>query len=74
MDLYYGKGLHRKALLLLTKRAKSASANMPGYAATVRYLSRLGPEHFELILEFSQIVLEHDPAEGIKVRFVIYSC
>ena len=69
IDLYHGKDLHRKALLLLTKYLKTSSHPIGGIHPTIQYLRKLGPEHIELILEFSVPILQMDAAEALGVWF-----
>ncbi|GES94690.1 vam6/Vps39-like protein [Rhizophagus clarus] len=66
-DLYHGKGLHRKSLELLKKLGQSPEGLMKGTFQTVYYLQKLGPEHFDLILEFATWVLQTNPDEGMEI-------
>lgn len=67
VDLYFSKGLHRKALLLLTKHLRSSHHDLSGSEVMVQYLEKLGKEHIELILEFSIPILKQDEAKGLQV-------
>ncbi|CAG8513221.1 6470_t:CDS:10, partial [Acaulospora colombiana] len=66
VDLYKGKGLHRKSLELLKKLGQSEGP-MAGTFHTVLYLQRLGVEHFDLILEYAKWVIEIDPEKGLDI-------
>jgi hypothetical protein len=70
--LYKSKGLHKKALTLLSKHAQPSSskdkvAQLDGLIETVHYLQTLGPANFELIAEYSKWVLQTNPTEGLKI-------
>jgi hypothetical protein len=68
LDLYYSKNLHRKALTMLGNFLKQDNHPIGGSSgAMTRYLKRMGSEHSELILEFSEVLLKVDPDEGLKV-------
>ncbi|CAG8513454.1 4628_t:CDS:10 [Ambispora leptoticha] len=67
VDLYHGKGLHRKSLELLKMLGQSSEGPMKGTLHTILYLQKLGPDHFDLILEFASWVLETDPEEGMEI-------
>jgi len=67
VDLYYGKGYHRKALLLLAKHGQKPNDGLSGTQWTINYLNRLGGDNIDLILEFSTWVLQQDPEEGLKI-------
>ncbi|EXX74415.1 Vam6p [Rhizophagus irregularis DAOM 197198w] len=66
-DLYHGKGLHRKSLELLKKLGQSSEGLMKGTFQTGYYLQKLGPENFDLILEFATWVLQTNPDEGMEI-------
>ncbi|KAJ1969426.1 Vacuolar morphogenesis protein 6 [Dispira parvispora] len=81
VDLYFGKALHRKALQLLTRLATqnnvassteglslpAGSDRLTGPQATIQYLQRLPFQHLDLILEYSQWVMQRDPELAIEV-------
>jgi hypothetical protein len=68
--LYKGKGLHAKALDLLSKLGVSHEVEAPdlhGTAALISYLKDLGPEHLKLIIEFSKWPLQATPREALAI-------
>ncbi|ORY95714.1 CNH domain-domain-containing protein [Syncephalastrum racemosum] len=67
VDLYNCKGLHGSALDLLAKLGQQNEGTLRGVVPTIRYLQRLGPEHFELVLKYSRWVLEKDPKHGMDI-------
>ncbi|CAO3677740.1 unnamed protein product [Rhizopus microsporus] len=67
VDLYNCKGLHGRALDLLQKLGNQQDGPLRGVLPTIRYLQRLGIEHFELVLEYSRWVLEKDPKHGMDI-------
>ncbi|CAG8660017.1 8216_t:CDS:10, partial [Dentiscutata erythropus] len=68
VDLYHGKGLHRKSLDLLKKLGQSPDGGkMKGVFHTIYHMHRLGVEHFDLILEYAAWVLETDPIAGLEI-------
>ncbi|RUS27613.1 hypothetical protein BC938DRAFT_482993 [Jimgerdemannia flammicorona] len=67
VDLYNGKGLHRKSLELLSKLGQSNEGPLRGCMPTIMYLQRLGQEHLDIILEYSEWVLRTAPEEGMKI-------
>ncbi|KAL1915253.1 uncharacterized protein VTP21DRAFT_7529 [Calcarisporiella thermophila] len=67
VDMYNGKGLHRKALDLLKEIGQSGEGPLRGIWPTVSYLQRLDSEHLDLILEYSTWVLEVDPENGMQI-------
>ncbi|KAJ1661036.1 Vacuolar morphogenesis protein 6 [Dispira simplex] len=82
VDLYFGKALHRKALQLLARLATqdsvmsssteglslpAGSDRLTGPQATIQYLQRLPFQHLDLILEYSQWVMQRDPELAIEV-------
>lgn len=86
IDLYYSKGLHRKALQLLKTLGVSddnTSYGLGGVSPTIQYLERLGGDHFDLIQEFVPWCISGDPeamllftedhatAESLPVRGVL---
>lgn len=64
--LYKNRGLHRKALELLYEHGQQ-KGKLTGHFHTTQYLQRLGPEHFDLILEFSKWVLKADVEDGYSI-------
>ncbi|CAG8539118.1 8928_t:CDS:10, partial [Acaulospora morrowiae] len=66
VDLYKGKGLHRKSLELLKKLGQSEGP-MSGTFHTILYLQRLGVEHFDLMLEYAKWVMDTDPERGMDI-------
>jgi len=67
--LYRGKGLHRKALELLAKLGQGPRQgnNLHGTRSSITYMTQLGPDHINLILEFSKWVLQITPREGLAI-------
>ncbi|KAI8812376.1 CNH domain-containing protein [Cladochytrium replicatum] len=64
IDLYRGKGLHRKALDFISQKPdllKSAVQQL------VTYLQRLAVGDLDLVIEYSSWALEQNPALGIKI-------
>mmetsp|Transcript_10447 Transcript_10447/g.26817 ORF Transcript_10447/g.26817 Transcript_10447/m.26817 type:complete len:994 (-) Transcript_10447:2337-5318(-) len=64
--LYKNRGMHRKALELLYEHGQK-KGRLSGHFHTMQYLQRLGPEHIDLILEFSKWVLDFDPEDGYSI-------
>ena len=64
---YNTRGLHKKALNLLKDHRHREDSPLKGRERTVAYLQNLGPDHFEIICEFSKWVLEEDEAVGLSV-------
>ena len=52
---------------MLLRQSRRPSSPLRGHDTTVQYLQRLGPEHIDLILEFSEWVLNEAPEDGIRV-------
>ncbi|OBZ90217.1 Vam6/Vps39-like protein [Choanephora cucurbitarum] len=67
VDLYNCKGLHARALDLLEKLGKESDGPLRGVSPTIRYLQRLGLDHFDLVLQYSKWVLEKDPELGMDI-------
>ncbi|KAI8366276.1 CNH domain-containing protein [Choanephora cucurbitarum] len=67
VDLYNCKGLHARALDLLEKLGKESDGPLRGISPTIRYLQRLGLDHFDLVLQYSKWVLEKDPELGMDI-------
>lgn len=72
IDFLHGKKLHREALELLAKFAKSwddedVNPALRGPQRTVGYLQQLPPELIDLILEFVKWPLQVDPKLGMEV-------
>eukprot|EP00040_Diaphanoeca_grandis_P029545 m.173140 g.173140 ORF g.173140 m.173140 type:complete len:903 (-) comp31717_c4_seq1:125-2833(-) len=66
VSLYNNRGLHRKALELLYDHGQR-KGKLSGHFNTMIYLQRLGPDHFDLILEFSKWVLKMDAEDGYSI-------
>jgi hypothetical protein len=64
--LYKNRGLHRRALELLYKHGQK-SGRLQGHSETTHYLQRLGPDHLDLILEFSKWVIKVDAEDGFSI-------
>eukprot|EP00039_Didymoeca_costata_P009001 m.119447 g.119447 ORF g.119447 m.119447 type:complete len:879 (+) comp14318_c0_seq1:145-2781(+) len=64
--LYKNRGLHRRALELLYKHGQR-NGKLKGHYKTMLYLQRLGPKHFDLILEFSKWVFSTDHEDGLAI-------
>ncbi|KAJ2782139.1 Vacuolar morphogenesis protein 6 [Coemansia javaensis] len=59
VDLYHGKGLYRNALQQLQIQGRAVDTGpLRGTYATVRYLTRLPEDQFELVLEYVRWPLE----------------
>ncbi|CAO3612687.1 unnamed protein product [Cunninghamella echinulata] len=67
VDLYNCKGLHSNALDLLSKLGQQSDGPLRGVLPTIRYLQRLGLDHFDLVLQYSKWVLEMDPSYGMDI-------
>ncbi|KAI8993253.1 CNH domain-containing protein [Pilobolus umbonatus] len=67
VDLYNCKGLHSKALDLLERLGKQSDGPLRGVSHSIRYLQKLGLEHFDLVLNYSRWVLEKDPKQGMDI-------
>lgn len=67
VSLYNTKGEHQKALNLLLKCHNDASGPLQEINHTIEYLQKLGPNHLQLIFEFSQWVLEEIGEEGLRI-------
>ncbi|KAI8096965.1 vacuolar sorting protein 39 domain 2-domain-containing protein [Halteromyces radiatus] len=67
VDLYNCKGLHSNALDLLSKLGQQTDGPLRGVLPTIRYLQRLGLDHFDLVLQYSRWVLESDPIHGMDI-------
>ena len=65
--LYNTRGLHRKALELLRTQSTEKESPLSGHARTVTYLQNLGPDHIDLILEFSLWVITDSPDDGFAI-------
>jgi len=64
--LYKNRGLHRRALELLYKHGQKPG-RLQGHYETTSYLQRLGPDHLDLILEFSKWVIKVDAEDGFAI-------
>eukprot|EP00761_Pharyngomonas_kirbyi_P000691 gb/GECH01000691.1/.p1 GENE.gb/GECH01000691.1/~~gb/GECH01000691.1/.p1 ORF type:complete len:893 (+),score=200.11 gb/GECH01000691.1/:1-2679(+) len=71
--LYQMRGLHRKALDLLKTMGMNDEEPLAGVSHTVKYLQDLGPEHSDLIIEYSEWVLKHDANQGLEI-FTSQNC
>ncbi|KAI9478472.1 MAG: CNH domain-containing protein [Benjaminiella poitrasii] len=67
VDLYNCKGLHGRALDLLEKLGKQSDGPLRGVSPTIRYLQKLGLDHFDLVLQYSRWILEKDPEHGMDI-------
>ncbi|XP_072931702.1 vam6/Vps39-like protein [Epargyreus clarus] len=65
--LYQTKGQHTKALQLLREQANQPDSSLKGYDKTKNYLQQLGPDHINLIFNFSDWILHDHPEEGLKI-------
>lgn len=78
VDLYYGKGHHRKALQLLARLGSSKeSGPLQGVGPSIMYFQRLKSDHVDLILEFSTWIIRQDPESGLSVGWLghfTFSC
>ncbi|KAJ3294644.1 Vam6/Vps39-like protein [Borealophlyctis nickersoniae] len=67
VELYRGKGLHKKALDFLIERASSSDATFE-FERMIAYLQALSmEEHADLILDYAAWILQRDSEEGMKV-------
>lgn len=64
MQVILLNGRHRKALELLHSGKCRKDESVEN---TINYLHKLGAENIELILEFSEWVLKHEPERGLMV-------
>ncbi|KAI9356565.1 CNH domain-containing protein [Zopfochytrium polystomum] len=65
VDLYYGKGLHRRGLEGLTKELKNGNVNV---RTVVKYLLKLDMQtHLDMIIEFAEPVIERDLEAGLQI-------
>ncbi|KAI8331468.1 CNH domain-containing protein [Blakeslea trispora] len=67
VDLFNCKGLHSRALDLLEKLGRESDGPLRGVSPTIRYLQKLGLDHFDLVLQYSKWVLEKDPEQGMDI-------
>ncbi|PSR72950.1 hypothetical protein PHLCEN_2v11187 [Hermanssonia centrifuga] len=65
--LYNGKKMHGKALDLLKHLSEKETDKRDKFMPTVTYLQRLGPEHLNLIFEYSRWVFEQDADIAFEV-------
>ncbi|VVC31789.1 Hypothetical protein CINCED_3A010938 [Cinara cedri] len=65
--LYQTKGLHSKALELLQKQSDDFDSNLKGPERTIQYLQNIGSNHIDLILQFSDWVLNKYPEDGLTI-------
>ena len=64
---YNTSGLHRKALELLRLHSTDPDSPLSGHSRTLTYLQNLGPDHVDLILEFSLWVIMTSPEDGLTI-------
>ncbi|KAJ3124851.1 Vam6/Vps39-like protein [Nowakowskiella sp. JEL0407] len=64
IDLYRGKGLHRRALQFMVDNEAIIPKPIP---SLVSYIQRLPPTEMDMILEYSDFVIRKDPVNGIKI-------
>ena len=64
---YNTTGLHRKALELLRSHSTDPDSPLAGHSRTLTYLQNLGPDHVDLILEFSLWVIMTSPEDGLTI-------
>ncbi|XP_050430213.1 vam6/Vps39-like protein isoform X2 [Adelges cooleyi] len=65
--LYQTKGLHSKALELLQKQSENSDSNLRGPERTIQYLQNIGSNNIDIILQFSDWVLNKYPEEGLNI-------
>ncbi|XP_060871879.1 vam6/Vps39-like protein [Metopolophium dirhodum] len=65
--LYQTKGLHSKALELLQKQSDDSDSNLKGPERTIQYLQNIGSNNIDIILQFSDWVLNKYPEEGLTI-------
>ncbi|XP_065051843.1 vam6/Vps39-like protein isoform X2 [Rhopilema esculentum] len=74
--LYQNKGIHKKALDLLLRLAdrqggvgkgNEKAGKLKGHEKVVEYLQKLGPDHMDLILDYSAGILKKEPEDGLKI-------
>lgn len=53
--------------MLLCRLGQQSDGPLRGVVPTIRYLQRLGLDHFDLVLLYSRWVLETDPVHGMEV-------
>jgi len=64
---YKTRSLHRKALDLLRSHSADPDSPLSGHSRTVNYLQNLGPNHIEIVLEFSLWVILSSPEDGLTI-------
>ena len=57
----------RKALDLLRSHSADPDSPLSGHSRTVNYLQNLGPNHIEIVLEFSLWVILSSPEDGLTI-------
>ncbi|ORX84557.1 hypothetical protein BCR32DRAFT_217745 [Anaeromyces robustus] len=67
IDLYKGKGYHKKALDILITKGESPDESMYGPYHIITYLQKLNKTDFDLVLEYSVWVIEHYPEESLEI-------
>eukprot|EP00127_Corallochytrium_limacisporum_P000552 Clim_evm8s18 gene=Clim_evmTU8s18 len=67
VDLYRGKGLHRKALELLYNHSEDVQSPLTGIYPTIDYLTRLGQTDWEILGEYATWVLNEDWEEAMTI-------
>lgn len=69
---------YRKKLFIYTyyksktcfyRLGKQSDGPLRGVLPTIRYLQKLGLDHFDLVLQYSRWVLEKEPKHGMDVRY-----
>ncbi|EDR08609.1 uncharacterized protein LACBIDRAFT_235177, partial [Laccaria bicolor S238N-H82] len=66
-DLYYGKGMHAKALGLLRELSEKETDMEDKLEPSITYLQKLGPEHIKQIFESSRWVFSMDKTLAFKI-------
>ncbi|XP_019851602.1 PREDICTED: vam6/Vps39-like protein [Amphimedon queenslandica] len=67
VQLYQTKGQHKLALTMLHSFHGGPNSSLSGVWPTIDYLQNLGSENIELILKYSEWVLQESPDDGIKI-------
>ncbi|KXS13868.1 hypothetical protein M427DRAFT_45369 [Gonapodya prolifera JEL478] len=66
LDLFFGKGMHDRALQFLERLGRDPASRLAGPSALVTYLKRLGERDLDLVLKASTWALETAPEEGLE--------
>lgn len=62
----------RIGILNNRRLGKQPDGPLRGVLPTIRYLQKLGLDHFDLVLQYSRWVLEKDPKHGMDVSWSVF--